>query len=154
MIETKRLRIHPATKEEMEARIASETVDELKAAYTEMLEGCLQHPQQWGWYAMWMIELADGTPIGDLCFKGLNESGTPEIGYGIFKEYQGQGYATEAVQAAVDWALRDPKVMAVEAETTIENIASQRVLTKCGFKANGKVGEEGPRFTFNRKDHE
>lgn len=149
MIETKRLRIHPASKEEMEALIASETIDELKAAYTEMLEGCLQHPEQWNWYAMWMIELTDGTHIGDLCFKGLGANGSPEIGYGISEDYQGQGYATEAVQALLEWAFQDPKVKAVEAETTVENIASQRVLAKCGFKANGETGEEGPRYTFN-----
>ena len=56
--------------------IASEQDEELKKAYTEMLEGCLRHPDQWGWYAIWMIEKTDGTHIGDLCFKGLREDGT------------------------------------------------------------------------------
>jgi ribosomal-protein-alanine N-acetyltransferase len=40
---------------------------------------------------------------------------------------------------------------AIEAETAPENIASKRVLEKCGFIANGKIGEEGPRFTLNRR---
>jgi RimJ/RimL family protein N-acetyltransferase len=47
-----------------------------------------------------MIEKTDGTHIGDLCFKGLQENGIAEIGYGILEEHQSQGYATEAVQAA------------------------------------------------------
>ena len=101
MIETKRLRIYPAAREQMEAFIAAVTDAELKKAYTEMLEGCLSHPDQWEWYAMWMIELRDGTHVGDLCFKGLDESGVAEIGYGILEEYRGQGYAAEAVCAAV-----------------------------------------------------
>ena len=146
MIETKRLKIYPAAQEQMETFIAAETDAELKKAYTEMLEGCLQHPDQWQWYAMWMIELRDGTHIGDLCFKGLDASGMVEIGYGILEEYQGQGYATEAVGAAVLLALQQPGVSRVEAETEPGNQASQRVLEKCGFLPVGTVGEEGPRF--------
>ena len=146
MIETKRLTVYPASREQMEAFIASETDAELKKAYTEMLEGSLQHPDQWHWYAMWMIELRNGTHIGDLCFKGLSANGTTEIGYGILEEYQGQGNAAEAVGAAVDWALQQPGVTRVEAETEPDNRASQRVLEKCGFLPTGTLGEEGPRF--------
>lgn len=146
MIETKRLKIYPAAREQMEAFIAAEANAELKKAYTQMLEGCLRHPDQWKWYAMWMIELQSGTHIGDLCFKGLDTKGMAEIGYGILEKYQGQGYATEAVGAAVHWALQQPAVNSVEAETEADNRASQRVLEKCGFLPTGTVGEEGPRF--------
>ena len=145
-METEHLKIYPATQDQMKAMIAAEVDEGLKAAYTEMLEGCLQNPDQWDWYAMWMIERKDGTHIGDLCFKGLGADGVAEIGYGISAEFQGQGCATEAVSAVVDWALQNPKVTAIEAETDAENKASQRVLEKCGFVANGKNGEEGPRF--------
>jgi RimJ/RimL family protein N-acetyltransferase len=146
MIETKQLRIYPAMQQQMEAFIAAEADVELKKAYTEMLEGCLRHPDQWQWYAMWMIELRDGTHIGDLCFKGLGANGTVEIGYGVLEEYQGQGYAAEAVDAVVVWALDQPDVTRVEAETAPDNRASQRVLDKCGFLPSGTFGEEGPRF--------
>ena len=150
MLETERLRIYPATREQMDAMIASEQDAELKKAYMEMLEGCLAHPDQWGWYAAWKIEKKDATSVGDLCFKGLGENGVAEIGYGILEEYQGQGYATEAVQAVCRWAFQHPEVNALEAETAPENAASQRVLEKCGFRPNGSVGEEGLRFTRNR----
>ena len=146
MIETKRLIVYPASQEQMEAYIAAETDAELKKAYTEMLEGCLRHPDQWHWYAMWMIELRDGTHVGDLCFKGLEANGMAEIGYGILEEYQGHGYATEAIDATVVWALKQSNVTRVEAETEPDNRASQRVLEKCGFLPSGTFGEEGPRF--------
>ena len=151
MLETQRLKLYPATKEQMEATIAAESDTELKKAYSEMLGYSLNHPDQWEWYAMWMIELKDGTHIGDLCFKGLEPNGVAEIGYGILEEYQGQGYATEAVQAVIDWAFQHPNVTALEAETAPDNTASKRVLEKCGFIANGKIGEEGPRYTLNRQ---
>ena len=69
MLNTKRLRIYPASREQMEAMIASEQDEELKKAYSEMLEGCLRHPDQWDWYAIWMIEKTDGTHIGDFLIK-------------------------------------------------------------------------------------
>ncbi|MDO5107731.1 MAG: GNAT family N-acetyltransferase [Coriobacteriaceae bacterium] len=150
MIDTERLRIYPASREQMEAAIASEQDEELKKAYAEMLDGCIRNPDQWAWYAMWMIEQRDGTHIGDLCFKGLQDDGIAEIGYGILEEYQGRGYATEAVRAACRWALSHPEVVSLEAEADVGNIASQRVLGKCGFHANGTIGEEGPRFTLTR----
>ena len=144
--ETGRLRLYPASKEQMEALIAAERDADLKQAYTEMLEGCLTHPGEWPWYAAWMIELRDGTRIGDLCFKGLRADGAAEIGYGILEAYRGQGYAAEAVGAAVRWAFEQPGAGRVEAETEPDNKASQRVLEKCGFRPAGVVGEEGPRY--------
>ena len=150
MIDTERLRICPASREQMEAAIASEQDAELKKAYAEMLDECIHNPDQWAWYAMWMIELKDGMHIGDLCFKGLRDDGVAEIGYGILEEYQGQGYATEAAQAACRWAFLHPEVKALEAEADAGNAASLRVLEKCGFRANGVIGEEGPRFSLYR----
>ena len=152
-IETKRLKLYPASQAQMEAIIDSEADIELRKAYTQMLEGCLRQPDQWQWYAMWMIELRDGTHVGDLCFKGLEADGAVEIGYGIMEEYRGHGYATEAVDAAAAWALRQPSVIRVEAETESDNRASQRVLEKCGFLPSGTVGEEGPRFYKHNSGH-
>ncbi len=150
-IETKRLKLYAASREQMEAFIAAQSVDLLKAAYTEMLNGCLTHPDQWEWYAIWMMELKDGTHIGELCFKGLSEEGSAEIGYGIAEAYQGCGYATEAVSALVEWALNQPGTMCITAETEASNIASQTVLKKTGFRPTGVNGEEGPRYARKRQ---
>ena len=151
MIETNRLKIYAASKEQMEVFIAAQTVDILKAAYTEMLNGALTHPKQWEWYAIWMIELKDGTHIGELCFKGFSEDGSVEIGYGIEEDYQDCGYATEAVSALVDWALKQTGVFQIEAEAEESNTASIKVLEKCGFTRTGIIGEEGPRFIQSGK---
>ena len=154
MIETNRLRIYAASQDTMEAFIEAQTAEVLKAAYTEMLNGCLNHPDQWDWYAIWMIELKDGTHIGELCFKGLSADGIAEIGYGISEEYQNNGYATEAVRAVLEWAFSHPEVSAVEAETDSDNTASKRVLEKCGFVLNGFIGEEGPRWAVSHRSSE
>ena len=150
MIKTKRLNLSIATDEEMKKLILEETDEEMKEAYTEMLEGCQVHSAQRMWYAVWFMKLADGSDeiIGDLCFKGITNDGIVEIGYGIHPLYEGNGYTTEAVNALVRWAVSQPRVTRVEAETDPENIASQKVLANVGFVANGEIGEEGPRFTW------
>ena len=145
-METDRLKIHIANEKEMKDFISLQENEILKIAYSEMYDSCLMHPDEWEWYAIWMIELKDGTHIGELCFKGLNENGSTEIGYGISEEYQGNGYAAEAVTAAADWALQQSGVKSIMAETAPDNIASIRVLEKCGFISTGTLGEEGPQY--------
>ena len=150
MIKTKRLNLSIATDEEMKQLILVETNEAIKQAYTEMLEGCQAHPTQRMWYAVWFLNVSDGSveTIGDLSFKGITNDGMVEIGYGIHTQYEGNGYMTEAVEALARWAASQPTVTRVEAETDPENIASQKVLTKAGFVANGDMGKEGPRFTL------
>ena len=150
MIETNRLQIFAASEEQMVRFISTQSVDVLKAAYSEMLNGSLTHPDKWEWYAIWMIELKDGTHIGELCFKGLSDEGIAEIGYGIADDYQGCGYATEAVSAIVDWALRQNGVVCIKAEVEESNTASRRVLKKAGFTPTGETGEEGLLFVRRR----
>ena len=146
IIETDRLMIHTASQDEMICLIEKQTDEILIKAYREMLQGSLDHPQEWDWYAIWIIERKSGSYVGDLSFKGLNADGSVEIGYGISEENQGNGYAAEAVNAVTAWALNQPGICRVEAETEPENRASQRVLEKCGFVPSGITGEEGPRY--------
>ena len=152
MIDTKRLTLRPASDREMIDMITNESDEILKLAYTEMLSGCQKHPEQRIWYAIWLIELADGTLVGTTCFKGLNQDGIVEVGYGVEAAYEGNGYATEAVSAIAQWASEQKGVKQIEAETDPENIASQRVLTKAGFVKNGVIGEEGPRYVWMNKN--
>ena len=150
MIETERLIIHIATDDEMRSFIAAQEIDVLREAYTEMLNGAIAHPDERAWYAMWMIELRDGTHVGELCFKGISPDGTVEIGYGIDEQYQCHGYATEAVSAVTEWAAQQEGIKCVEAEAEEDNLASLRVLGKSGFVPNGERGEEGPRFVWKK----
>ena len=149
-LNTERFILSTASRDEMQEIIDKEADETMKAAYREMLQGALDHPEQWEWYAIWMIELKDGAHIGELCFKGLSADGVAEIGYGISEEYQNNGYATEAVRAILEWAFALPEVTAIEAETDSDNTASKRVLKKCGFALNGVIGEEGPRWAVSK----
>ena len=59
--------------------------------------------------------------------------GRVEIGYAIASEHQRRGYATEAVDALVRAAFRDPRVVVVSATTYPTLEPSIGVLTKNGF---------------------
>ena len=148
MLEADRLVIYAASESEMNRIAEAEADAHLRAAYGEMLRGSLDHPEDWGWYALWLIVRKDGKCIGNLSFKGVPDNGVVELGYGIQEEYRGFGYATEAVETILAWAFNQPGVTSVAAETEKDNAASRRVLEKCGFVPNGKLGEEGPRYTL------
>lgn len=148
-VKTERMTIFPIADEEIQMMIEEEPDEEKKKEYSEMLAGCREKPEQRIWHTVWLMRLnSSNTIVGDLCFKGLNDSGSVEIGYGVKPDYEGKGLMTEAVTAMVRWASEQEGVSCVEAETESNNIASQRVLQKVGFLPNGVMGDEGPRFVW------
>ncbi|MBE6005346.1 MAG: GNAT family N-acetyltransferase [Lachnospiraceae bacterium] len=152
-IETERLLLHPISDEEMQKIIDDEKNPEMQKAYSEMLQGCLDNPEDRVWFATWNMELKNDpqTIVGDLSFKGITDDGMVEIGYGLKEGYCGNGYMTEAVRAISEWALSQNKVSRVEAETDPDNLPSKRILANVGFVPTGEVGEEGPRFVLEKK---
>ena len=64
-----------------------------------------------------------------------------EIGYVIHPDYQGQGYATEAVQAILS-ELCEMGFRKVTAGYFAENVASRHVMEKCGMQMTDVTDEE------------
>lgn len=64
-----------------------------------------------------------------------------EIGYVIHPDYQGYGYATEAVKAVI-LELRDMEFRKVSAGYFSDNEASRRVMEKCGMTQTKFTDEE------------
>ncbi len=81
-----------------------------------------------GWVLLIHIELDTKNPI--------------EVGYRLFPEYWGQGYATEMALKMLEHSKYMMKLRTVSAITKEENKASIRVLDKCGFRYIG------PRFYY------
>ena len=61
------------------------------------------------------------------------DDGSWEIGYHIAKQFTGKGYATEAVKAFLPVMAEKLNIKEVYGICLAENIASVRVLEKCGF---------------------
>ena len=150
MIITERMKVYPISIEKMKEIVEIEKNEILKIAYKEMLDGCLNYPENYIWYTLWFLELKDTENefIGTLSYKEIDDKGIVEIGYGINEGYENKGYMTEAVRAIVKWASEQPNVNHIEAEAEENNYASIRVLEKCNFVPNGKIGEEGIIFVW------
>jgi ribosomal-protein-alanine N-acetyltransferase len=59
------------------------------------------------------------------------------LGYLLARPFWGQGFMSEALEAIVEWALRNPVVFRVWAVCDLENEASARLLERNGFHQEG-----------------
>lgn len=93
-------------------------------------------PGLYVWHTFWLIiRKSDRTIIGSACFKDKPDAtGEVEIGYGLGKAFEKQGYMTEAVEALCRWASSQAGVSRITAETDPDGYASQRILQRCGFQ--------------------
>jgi [ribosomal protein S5]-alanine N-acetyltransferase len=105
--------------------------------YVEMLEA---DPSQLG-YGVWlMIRTHDSTLIGDLGFVGKSDDGKClELGYEVLAAYRNQGYATEAVEVLLNFALMQLGVEKVIVHIPQDNLAAIRVAEKLGMQNLGLV---------------
>ena len=55
------------------------------------------------------------------------------VGYFISTEHQGKGYVTEAMKELIRFAFEENNVFRIETGCLAENIASERVMQKCGM---------------------
>ena len=79
--------------------------------------------------------LFDGEVAGNIGF--FVQDGEPEVGYWLGKQYWGKGIATRALAAFLGLIETRP----LFARAAKDNIASVRVLTKCGFQIVGEDKE-------------
>lgn len=109
-------------------------------------------PDPWR-HGFFVVHREQRCVIGSAGFKGPPDlSGMIEIAYGIVPDSQGQGYATEAAMALVDFAVGSGEVRLVRAHTLPVPNASTRVLLKCGFRHTDSVvdPEDGPVWRWER----
>jgi [ribosomal protein S5]-alanine N-acetyltransferase len=87
-------------------------------------------------FAPWtIVHRADNRIIGwgGLSIDPLAPRWGPEVAYFIHRAYGGQGFATEVVRASLRCGFGHLKLEVIGAFAMPENLASLRVLEKCGF---------------------
>jgi RimJ/RimL family protein N-acetyltransferase len=93
----------------------------------------------------------DNKIIGGVALRGINwEFKNAEIGYWLGKKFWGKGLGREAIKLIVKFGFEQLKLHRIYGIIFKENIASQKVLEKCGFKLEGELKEE---FYRNEKWH-
>ncbi|MDN7243906.1 GNAT family N-acetyltransferase [Planococcus shenhongbingii] len=132
-IETNRLKIIPCTNDLIQV-IDSQNYDNGPEIANHLKE-LEDDPTLLTWGSWVVIRKSDDLIIGDAGFKGKSNSKKEvEVGYGLLEQYWNMGYATEAVEALIQWALKTTAVDKVVAETEVDNIGSIRVLEKVKMK--------------------
>lgn len=71
-----------------------------------------------------------------------------QLGYALLKDYWGKGYATESTRAGKQYAFEIMKLPRIVAITTTENIASQKVLLRCGFEQQNNIVRENRELCY------
>ncbi len=94
-----------------------------------------------GELASWAVEhAADRKMIGTCGFTWWRpEHGKAEIAYAISRQYWNQGLVTEAVGACISYGFDVLKLNRIEARCMPDNIASERVMQKCGMRHEGTM---------------
>jgi RimJ/RimL family protein N-acetyltransferase len=103
----------------------------------DFLQRCLTVWEQ-GTAFPWVItQKEDGRLLGmiELRIRGH----LADLGYVVARQYWGQGFASEATKAVVDWALAQSEIYRVWAVCDVENQASARVLEKVGMQLEGRL---------------
>jgi RimJ/RimL family protein N-acetyltransferase len=167
MIETPRLRLIPATIALAKAEIGDPREfagllgasvatnwppDSLVDALPLFLRWLEAAPDRVGWFNWYALAKDGGTPpvlIGSGGFKGPPQNGVVEIGYSVLDQFQGRGYAKELIGGLVRWAIRQPGVDRVVAETDWANRPSARALQRSGFRLCDLMATgDGARFEY------
>jgi RimJ/RimL family protein N-acetyltransferase len=113
-----------------------------------------------GWVQLTVEDRRTGRLIGDVGISPAeHHPGVIKIGYTIAPEFQGAGYATEAIAALIDYAFDVLGVDIVRAYASAENTASLRVAEKAGLKlmerfegVDDGVNWTGVRYELARED--
>jgi [ribosomal protein S5]-alanine N-acetyltransferase len=86
-------------------------------------------------------DLADGRKIGFISYYPVRSDylNLYEIGYRIKPKERRKGYTTEAARLLVDHLFTTKSIERIESVTDTENLPSQRVLEKNGFKREAEL---------------
>ncbi len=87
----------------------------------------------------WIV-LADTEPAGWITLVVTNwEHGLAELGYALTTQYQRRGLMVEGLNLLLADLFFRTGIERLEARCSVENIGSQKVLTKLGFRQEGRL---------------
>ena len=160
MIETERLIVRPWRESDRASYLATCNTEAVTAhlggpASVEEIDPALERiraSQEENGFCFWAVERrSDGAFLGYCGLKIANDGGAPiegeiEIGWRLREDAQGQGYATEAAAACLEWAWDNLDVRRVVAITVPANERSWRVMERLGMTRRPDLDFAHPMF--------
>lgn len=101
------------------------------------LKAGILHQQKYGFQHWAVIQKEENKIIGCCGFNCTEEENVLELVFHFAKKYWGNGYATEAAKACLEYGFKKLKTNKIIAGAHPENKASQNVLEKIGFTHKG-----------------
>lgn len=119
-------------------RYAGGTLD--AAASEAMLRGrILEYYEKFPGLGVWAtIERASGALVGMHLLNHVRGESDIQVGYVLFKEFWGRGYATEMARRIMRYGFAERRLPQIVAITDLPNVASQQVLLKIGLERRGE----------------
>jgi RimJ/RimL family protein N-acetyltransferase len=106
-----------------------------------------------GWNCGFAIDIPDMGVIGSIGFASPSQGVKQdmEIGYGLHPAHWGRGYVTEAANLICEYLFQRYPIEKNTAYANLDNIGSQRVLQKTGFRNVAEEDQKSPaRGTVDR----
>lgn len=114
--------------------IGDRNIHDLIAAEAYIANGPASSQIQYGFGLDRVSRLDSAEPIGLCGLLQRTYLDAPDVGYAFLQRHNGQGFATEALQAVLSDARQRLALPLLYAITSPDNTASIRVLEKCGFR--------------------
>ncbi|PHN01088.1 GNAT family N-acetyltransferase [Flavilitoribacter nigricans DSM 23189 = NBRC 102662] len=89
--------------------------------------------KRYGMGRLAVLRREDGRWLGWCGLKYHPDKDAVDLGYRFFREFWGQGYATESGKSCLEYGFRTLKLEEIIAHVIKANLASVRVLEKLGF---------------------
>jgi len=128
----------------------SDRGDEFFDRFTERHIALLAE-QEAGLCACYVLAGEDGSILGRFNLYGIRD-GTAELGYRVAQQVAGRGVATDGVRELCLLAAARHGLRTLRAVTSRENVASQKVLVKAGFRPAGPGDIGGKPATWYERD--
>jgi [ribosomal protein S5]-alanine N-acetyltransferase len=139
---------------ELDVRLSAEWLEAVRWLAGMRARQLRDRPQDSAWLLRPIVRADTREAIGYLNFHaGPDDRGMVEIGYALLPAAWGQGYAIEAVRAALDWARRAYGIRQFRASVAPDNERSLNLIGKLGFVRTGEQWdpEDGLELVFELK---
>jgi ribosomal-protein-alanine N-acetyltransferase len=101
----------------------------------EFLIEVMDYHNQTKIYGRWGVwQKTSGKFVGSFALIPVEKSDKMQLGYAFLPAYWGLGYASELTRAGIEYTFTMTSLDKVYGYTEKENLPSQKVLEKCGFK--------------------
>jgi ribosomal-protein-alanine N-acetyltransferase len=102
-----------------------------------------ESPSELHWWNWLVVRRDNHQAVGSVAFAGPPDAaGAVLLGYAMYPEREGSGYATEATQAMVEWAFSQPGVRIVRVLAPVWNTPAVHVAEKVGLRPVGSYEDD------------